>query len=182
MVCWPISITITLWKVLWVFEQVAKTILFTISKRPTSPISTIVPTRRSPLNLVTNILDCNIIVSMFDLQSRNYIPFRTNTLEKIKKPLFSQLLPGFNPRLCHTKDLKKWYLIPPCLTLNIIRYVLRVKWKGVASSPTPQCSSYWKGSLLVTLDYGHQLYLLYCSSTTQKVWYVIKTNLPTNIF
>ena len=32
--------------------------------------------------------------------------------------------------------LKKWYLIPPCLTLRIIRYVSRVKWnnrgKGVA--------------------------------------------------
>ena len=34
--------------------------------------------------------------------------------------------------------LKKWYLIPPCLTLSIIRYVSRVKWsnpvKGVAPS------------------------------------------------
>ena len=41
---------------------------------------------------------------------------------------------------------KKWYLIPPCLTLSIIRYVSRVKWsnpgKGVAPSPTPRCSSY----------------------------------------
>ena len=36
---------------------------------------------------------------------------------------------------------KKWYLIPPCLTL--------------------QCSSYWKGSLWVTLDYSHQLYYYY---------------------
>ena len=55
----------------------------------------------------------------------------------------------------------KWYLIPPCLTLSNMRYVSRVKWsnpgKGVASSPTPRCSSYWKGSLLVTLDYGRQL-------------------------
>ena len=35
--------------------------------------------------------------------------------------------------------LKKWYLMPPCLTLSIIRYVSRVKWsnpgKGVAPSP-----------------------------------------------
>ena len=42
--------------------------------------------------------------------------------------------------------LKKWYLIPPCLTLSNIRYVLRVEWsnqgEGVAPSPTPQCSSY----------------------------------------
>ena len=27
-------------------------------------------------------------------------------------------------------------------------------------SPTPRCSSYWKGSLCVTLDYNRQLYLL----------------------
>ena len=41
---------------------------------------------------------------------------------------------------------KKWYLMPPCLTLNIIRYVSRVKWsnleKGVTPFPTPRCSSY----------------------------------------
>ena len=43
-------------------------------------------------------------------------------------------------------------------------YRSRVKWSnsgnGVAPSPTPWCSSYWKGSLWVTLDYVHQLYLL----------------------
>ena len=59
---------------------------------------------------------------------------------------------------------QKWYLMPPCLTLSIIRYVSRVKWShpgnGVAPSPTPRCSSYWKRSLRVTLDYGRQLYLL----------------------
>ena len=61
--------------------------------------------------------------------------------------------------------LSKGYLIPPFLTLSNIRYISRVKWsnpgKGVAPSPTPRCSSYWKGSLLVTLNYGRQLYLLY---------------------
>ena len=54
--------------------------------------------------------------------------------------------------------LKKCYLMPPFLTLSIIMYVSRVKWsnpgKGVALSPAPRCSSYWKGSLLVTLDYA----------------------------
>ena len=54
--------------------------------------------------------------------------------------------------------------MPPCLTLSIIRYGSRVKWsnpgKGVAPSPTPWCSSYQKGSLWVTLEYGRQLYLL----------------------
>ena len=33
--------------------------------------------------------------------------------------------------------------------------------KGVVPSPTPQCSNYWKGSLLVTLDYSRQLYFTY---------------------
>ena len=60
---------------------------------------------------------------------------------------------------------KKLYLIPPSLTLRNIRYISRVKWsnpgKGVASPPPPLCISIGKGSLLVTLDYGHQLYLLY---------------------
>ena len=44
--------------------------------------------------------------------------------------------------------LKKWYLMPPCLTLSIIRYGSRVKWhntgKGVALSPTPWCSKLLK--------------------------------------
>ena len=45
------------------------------------------------------------------------------------------------------KRLKKWYLIHPCLTLGIIRYVSKVKWsnpgEGVAPSPTSLtfCSS-----------------------------------------
>ena len=60
--------------------------------------------------------------------------------------------------------LKKWYLMPPCLTLSIIRNGSRVKWsnpgKGVALFSTPWCSSYRKGSLRVTLDYGRQIYLL----------------------
>ena len=67
-------------------------------------------------------------------------------------------------RVASYQRLLKWYLIPPCLTPSNIRYVLRVKWsnpeKGVAPSPTPWCSSYWKGSLLVALDYGHHLYLI----------------------
>ena len=50
------------------------------------------------------------------------------------------------------------YLSNKSLTLSIIRYGSRVKWSnpgnGVAPSPTPWCSSYRKGSLRVTLDYG----------------------------
>ena len=67
--------------------------------------------------------------------------------------------PGFNPRSCHTKDSKKGTPLP-----NTQNYKIRIKGKmeqsrnGVAPSPTPQCSSYWKGSLQVTFDYGHQLH------------------------
>ena len=50
--------------------------------------------------------------------------------------------------------------------LNTQHYKVRIKGKveqsreGVAPFPTPWCSSYRKGSLRVTLDYGRQLYLL----------------------
>ena len=41
--------------------------------------------------------------------------------------------------------LKKWYLIPPCLTLSIIRYRSRIKWskpgKKIVPFPTPWYSS-----------------------------------------
>ena len=49
--------------------------------------------------------------------------------------------------------------------LNTQHYKVRIKGKveqsreGVAPSPTHWCSSYRKGSLQVTLDYGRQLYL-----------------------
>ena len=58
----------------------------------------------------------------------------------------------------------KWYLIALCLTLTIIRYISRVKWSNpgerVVPYPALRCSSYWKWSLRVILDYGRQLYLL----------------------
>ena len=61
--------------------------------------------------------------------------------------------------------LKKWYLIPPCLKLSIIRYGLLVKLsnqrKGVPPSPILWCSSYWKGTLWVIIAYCHQLYFTY---------------------
>ena len=67
---------------------------------------------------------------------------------------------GFQSRVESYQRLRKWYLIPSSLTLISIKYVSRVKWsnpgKGVASSPTPRCISYRKGSLLVTFDYGRQ--------------------------
>ena len=51
--------------------------------------------------------------------------------------------------------------------LNTQHYKVRIKGKveqsreGVAPSPTHLCSSYRKGSLRVTLDYGRQLYFTY---------------------
>ena len=54
--------------------------------------------------------------------------------------------------------------MPPCLTLSIIRCGA-IQGKNVAPSPTPSCSSYRKGSLWVTLDYGRQLYLLFYYSS-----------------
>ena len=72
----------------------------------------------------------------------------------------------------------KMVLYTALLTHSNIRYVPRVKWsnpgKGVTPFPTPRCSSYWKGSLLVTLDYGRQLYLL------SYTWFEFKVSCRTN--
>ena len=54
--------------------------------------------------------------------------------------------------------------MPPCLTLSI-KVLIKGKWsnseKGVAPSPTPWCSTYWKRRFHVILDNGHQLYFYY---------------------
>ena len=69
---------------------------------------------------------------------------------------------GVQSQIKSYQRIKKWYLMPPGLTFNIIKYGLRGKWsnpgKGVVPSPTLRWSSHWKGSLRVDLDYGHQLY------------------------
>ena len=69
---------------------------------------------------------------------------------------------GVQSQVGSYQRLLKWYLIPTCLTLSIIRSVSRVKWsnpgKGVASSPAPWCCSYWKENLPVALDNGRQIY------------------------
>ena len=57
--------------------------------------------------------------------------------------------------------------------LNTQHYKVRIKGKvkqsrkGVVPSPTPWCSSYRKGSLQVTLDYGRQLYFIYGLNQSQ---------------
>ena len=67
--------------------------------------------------------------------------------------------------------------------LNTQHYKVRIKGKvkqsreGVAPSPTYWCSSYRKGSLRVTLDYGRQLYFtiyiyIYIPTHTHKHIYI----------
>ena len=123
--------------------------------------------------IMANISDCNIVVSKHRIICADFFPFWTylcilfNTscmytlcicnvlcIYMLLSWVFargprdwgsisSQVIP---------KTQKKWYLMPPCLTLSIIR----VKWSnpgnGVAPLPTPRCSNYWKGSLWATLD------------------------------
>ena len=56
--------------------------------------------------------------------------------------------------------------------LNTQHYKARIKGKvkqsmeGVAPSPTPWCSSYRKGSLRVTIDYGRQLTIIVINAFT----------------
>ena len=71
--------------------------------------------------------------------------------------------------------LKKWYrlsikrygchlsIIRYGYRLSIIRYGSKLNWSNprneVVPSPTPWCSTKWKGSFQVAFDYGRQLYL-----------------------
>ena len=61
--------------------------------------------------------------------------------------------------------------------LNTQHYKVRIKGKveqsreGVAPSPTPWCSSYRKGSLRVTLDYGRQLLLTMSYQLSMVIYY-----------
>ena len=63
----------------------------------------------------------------------------------------------------HTKDSK---MVLDASLLSTQHYKVRIKGKveqsrkGVAPSPTHWCSSYRKGSLRVTLDYGRQLFFI----------------------
>ena len=62
----------------------------------------------------------------------------------------------------HTKDLKNgvW---PSLFCIQHYKVMIYGNssdpGKGVAPSPTPHCSSYWKGSLQVTLDDDQQTYV-----------------------
>ena len=73
--------------------------------------------------------------------------------------------------------------------LNTQRYKVRIKGKVEqsrkrSSAPlTPWCSSYWKGSLLVALDYGRQLYLrLTMSNTFLALKHLVGTTCTTSLY
>ena len=63
--------------------------------------------------------------------------------------------------------------------LNTQQYKVRIQGKmepsrkGVAPFPTPQCSSYRKGSLLVALDYGRQLYVLFYNAKYRIEYWIL---------
>ena len=56
------------------------------------------------------------------------------------------------------QTLKKMLLDAALLNTQLYKVRIKSKWSnlgnGVAPSPTPRFSSYWKGSLWVTFDYG----------------------------
>ena len=58
--------------------------------------------------------------------------------------------------------LKKWFLMPPCLTSDIMLRI-KDKWsnpmKGVAPRRTPRCCSCRKGTLWVAFDIGRPTYI-----------------------
>ena len=72
--------------------------------------------------------------------------------------------------------LKKWLLMPTCLTLSIIRWRSRVKWSnpgnGVTPSPTPRCSSYWKAFGSPSTNVANFTYWFSLNSYSQRFWKV----------
>ena len=67
--------------------------------------------------------------------------------------------------VCVIPKTLKMVLDTSLLNTQQYKVLWRVKWsnsgKGATPSPTRRCSSYLKGSLLVTLDYGRQHYFTF---------------------
>ena len=90
--------------------------------------------------------------------------------------------------------LKKWYLMPPCLTLSIIRYGSRVKWsnpgKGVAPSPTHWCSKLSKREpsghprlwLPTLLTFTYTYNCMYSCIMIYNIIHCLTLNMPTIFF
>ena len=81
-----------------------------------------------------------------------------------------------NPGRVIPKTLK---MVLDTSLLNTHHYKVRIKgkvdqsWEMITLSPIPRCSSYWKGSLLVALDYGRYIYLLLASLDLNYVEYCL---------
>ena len=113
---------------------------------------------------------CNFYTVLYNILYHIYyiIIYYFNRLIGLVGRLFANGLGdlGSIPGQVIPKTLKNGTWQHPCLTLSIIRYASRVKWsnpgKEVAPFPSPRCSSYWKGSLLVILGYSRQLTSTFC--------------------
>ena len=77
---------------------------------------------------------------------------------------------GVQSQVGSYQRLKKWYLIPPCLKLSIVKACFKGKVEQSrernSALPTPRCSSYWKGSFQVALEYCRQQQHIYKASAS----------------
>ena len=73
--------------------------------------------------------------------------------------------------------LKNWYLMPPFLTLSMMKLVSNPG-KGVAPFPTLLCCSYWKRSSQVALDYDWPTYNLFLLEVLNSIaWWILSDNI-----
>ena len=100
--------------------------------------------------------------NIVDFQYSHLCVFNTGSLA-----LWADYLPktqeaGVQSQVASYQRLLKMLLDTSLLPTQ--KYKVRIKGKVehyLAPYPTPRCSNYQKGSLLVSLDYGRQLYLSY---------------------
>ena len=77
----------------------------------------------------------------------------------------------FNPAIPKT-----FKMVLDTSLLNTQQYKVRIKGKVEQSRETSSALPYWKGSLLVTLDSGHQLYFTYLYHVTEALQAVVETS------
>ena len=112
------------------------------------------------------ILDISIFKCENNEPSSGFVNFFNETKEMRKFWTFGPGGLGPIPDRIIPKTLK---LVLVTSLLNTQQYKVCIKGKVEQSrernsaSPTPQCSSYWKGSLLVALDYRETTLLIYVS-------------------
>ena len=59
---------------------------------------------RGPYGVILAVLDCDIVIKEFELQSRNYVHFRTYTLRKAMNPFLPPAMGCIIPLLLFYKD------------------------------------------------------------------------------